>query len=387
MAHTSVLGAGDNRRYSRQLLVADFGVDRQRRLLEARVLVVGAGGLGCPVLVYLCGMGVGHIGIVDGDVVDTSNLHRQVLHAQAAVGELKVESARAELRRRNPSVAITTYPTFLGAANACEIISAYDVVVDASDNVLTRYLVNDVCCLEQKPLVSGSALGLEGQVAVYNYNDGPCYRCCYPAPAPAAMTGSCSDNGVLGVVPGIIGSMQAMEVIKVLTGFGTAISGRQAFYDGYDGSVRQFKMPPRRSDCAVCGLAPSITSALASVASIQSAACDLSVPTLASDHVMSATALSTALAAPPETYCLLDVREPVQFAICHLAPALNIPLKALPDQLHRIPTDKPVYVICRRGVDSVAAALLLLPTTSRVWHVDGGLDAWTATVDPNFPMY
>ncbi|KDO29990.1 hypothetical protein SPRG_05179 [Saprolegnia parasitica CBS 223.65] len=382
------LDAAANRRYSRQLLVSDFGVQRQKTLLEARVLVVGAGGLGCPVLLYLGGMGVGHIGVVDGDVVDETNLHRQVLHTQAAVGRLKVESARDELQRRHPHLSLAIHPFFLTPANAAELVRAYDVVVDASDNVATRYLVSDVCVLEGKPLVSGSALGLEGQVAVYHYKDGPCYRCCYPNAMPMGLTGNCSDNGVLGVVPGIIGSMQAMEVVKVLTGMGTPLSRSQAFYDAYDGSVRHFKLSPRRKDCAVCGEAPTILSALDSAATSSAGHCTLT-SSLSPDHVMSVEDLAVALrrASSPDDYCLLDVREPVQFAICHLRHAVNIPLKALPAQLKRVPASKPVYVICRRGVDSVDAALLLLQSTTRVWHIEGGLDAWAARVDPAFPMY
>ncbi|EQC35996.1 hypothetical protein SDRG_06736 [Saprolegnia diclina VS20] len=383
----TVLGADANRRYSRQLLVADFGVQRQKALLEARVLVVGAGGLGCPVLLYLGGMGVGHIGLVDGDVVDETNLHRQVLHTQAAIGRLKVESARDELQRRHPHLSLATYPVFLTAANAAELVRSYDVVVDASDNVATRYLVNDVCVLEEKPLVSGSALGLEGQVTVYHYKGGPCYRCCYPNAMPAGITGNCSDNGVLGVVPGIIGSMQAMEVVKVLTGMGAPLSRTQAFYDAFDGSVRHFKLPPKRKDCAVCGESPTILSAHDSAAT-SARTCALP-SSLSPDHIMSVEDLAAALrrASSPADYCLLDVREPVQFAICHLRDAVNIPLKALPAHLSQVPASKPVYVLCRRGVDSVDAALLLLQSTTRVWHIEGGLDAWAARVDPAFPMY
>ncbi|ETW09421.1 hypothetical protein H310_00029 [Aphanomyces invadans] len=271
----AALPSADVELYSRQLLVKDFGVKCQKKLLECRVLVVGAGGLGCPVLLYLSGMGVGHLGIVDGDYVDLSNLHRQVLHTPAKVGQLKVESARAAVLLRSPSIQVEVFPVRMDASNAVAIMESYDVVVDASDNVATRYLVNDMCCLLHKPLVSGSALGLEGQVSVFNFHGGPCYRCCFPTPMPQTMAGSCSDQGVLGVVPGIIGSLQAMEAVKVVSGLGRPLSGVQCSFDAWDMAFRHFKLPSKRDDCAVCGTSPTIRSAMDSAASVGPLVCEL----------------------------------------------------------------------------------------------------------------
>ncbi|OQS04648.1 hypothetical protein THRCLA_03132 [Thraustotheca clavata] len=386
MSFESVLDAASNERYGRQLLVKDFGVKRQQRLLNA---LVGAGGLGCPALLYLSGLGVGDIGIVDGDTVDASNLHRQVLHTNASVGKLKVESAKEELERRNPLVKITTHAIYLNANNALSIMEQYDVIVDASDNATTRYLINDVCVIAQKPLVSGSALGLEGQVAVYNYKGSPCYRCCYPNPTPTAITGNCSDNGVLGVVPGIIGSMQAMEVVKVITGMGDTLNGFQLMYDAFDSSVRKYKLPPKRSDCAVCGSHPSILTALDSIAATTAIQCAQPLNTLPSNHIMTVQTLAEKLKDAPDNYTLLDVRQVVQYNICHLKHSINIPLKLLSSQVQLLSSNKPIYVICRRGVDSVDATQLLLQKTTNtmVWHVEGGLAAWSKQIDSTFPMY
>ncbi|KAF0720247.1 Aste57867_434 [Aphanomyces stellatus] len=388
----AALPAEDIARYSRQLLVKDFGVDGQSALLRSRVLVVGAGGLGCPVLLYLGNMGAGHLGIADGDVVELSNLHRQVLHTVADVGRLKVESARDALHLRCPNVTVELFREHIVGSNATDILRSFDVVVDASDNVATRYLVNDVCCLLGKPLVSGSALGLEGHISVYNFKDGPCYRCVYPKPVPQTMAGSCADNGVLGVVPGIVGSLQAMEAVKVITGLGTPLRGVQCAFDAWDLTFRHYKvtcsLPGKRPDCAVCGSTPTIRSALESAATIGPVMCE--VPSyLEQQHVMTVQELSTALADDPEKFVLLDVRERVQFAICHLPHSRNIPLKELSASICDLASStSPIFVICRRGMDSTHAAHQLIGQgNTNVRHVHGGLVAWSRHIDPTFPTY
>ncbi|KAG9412602.1 hypothetical protein AC1031_015510 [Aphanomyces cochlioides] len=321
----AALSSDEIARYSRQLLVKDFGVDAQQKLLQARVLVIGAGGLGCPVLVYLSGMGVGHLGIVDGDNVDLSNLHRQILHTTADIGRLKVESARDAVLQRAPSTIVDVFPVYLDAHNAESIVRPYDVIVDASDNVATRYLVNDVCCILDKPLVSGSALGLEGQVSVYHFKSGPCYRCCYPKPLPQTMAGSCAENGVIGVVPGIIGSLQAMETVKIITGMGYPLSGVQCALDAWDLSFRHYKLPLKRADCAVCGTEPIILSPFDSVASIGPQECENPTP-LDAANVTTVEEMARVLRDQDiSAFDLLDVRESVQYAICSLQGFRNIP--------------------------------------------------------------
>ncbi|KAF0703109.1 hypothetical protein AaE_015546 [Aphanomyces astaci] len=375
-------------RYSRQLLVKDFGVEGQKKLLKSRVLVVGAGGLGCPVLLYLSGMGVGHLGIVDGDHVDMSNLHRQVLHTPANVGQLKVESAQAALHLRSPSVAVEVFPVHMDTSNAADIMHSYDVVVDASDNVATRYLVNDMCCLMHKPLVSGSALGMEGQVSVFNFQGGPCYRCCFPTPTPQTMAGTCSEQGVLGVVPGIIGSLQAMETVKVISGLGRVLSGVQCTFDAWDMTFRHYKLPLKRPQCNVCGISPTIRSALESAASVRPLVCELPSPVDAS-HIVTVHILASLLQDHPDLV-LVDVRERVHYDICHLVPSINIPLADLPASIPSlVGSSSAVAVICRRGMDSTHAVhqLVAAGRTADTWHVAGGLVAWSRHIDISFPAY
>lgn len=395
-------------RYGRQMLVGEFGVERQLRLRRARVLVLGVGGLGSPVALYLAAMGVGHLGLVDDDRVERSNLHRQVAHDESMIGELKVRSARHRIAMMNPDTRVEAIPARFTAANALALVSRFDVVVDASDNVATRYLANDACAAVGKPLVSGSALGLEGQVTVFALDDdsqqGGCYRCLYPKPQPSAAAMSCAENGVLGVVPGVIGCLQAMETVKVLTGLGKPLVGVQCFYDAYDGQFRHLKIGnKRRSDCTACS--PSARLSLRLRTEELVCATDELPPALAAANRISIQDFA-ALRRVPKSYTLIDTRTRTQFDMVHFPEAAHIPferlrsahrqgradLRALLDQL--VPAADPeqkhreTLVICRRGVDSMAVAQWLIDSgVENVANVDGGYDAYAQQVDPAFPMY
>ncbi|KAG7399347.1 Urmylation protein [Phytophthora boehmeriae] len=409
-------------RYGRQMLVKEFGVSAQLKLRAARVLLIGAGGLGSPVAMYLAAMGVGTLGIVDDDIVDRSNLHRQVLHGEQAAKEeeKKVHSAQRRLEELNPMVHCVTYPTRFTAANALELVEAFDVVVDASDNVGTRYLVNDACAHQRKPLVSGSALGLEGQVTVFMHQDDEnaagCYRCLYSTPPLVAM--SCANNGVIGVVPGVIGCIQAMEAVKVITSVGKPLVGVQCFYDAYDGKFRHVKIGKKRNpNCLSCGAAAteSGVNALDNGLLVEAACSDGAAPTeeLASEcriSVKDFAKVRKAVLSPTEDgiprareedYVLLDTRARNQFDMVHFPEAVNIPIAQLMKQdpiqtikaLHEdnsTAANQTTFVICRRGVDSVTVTRWLIRNgLQNVRNVDGGYTAYANNggADPNFPMY
>jgi len=246
-------------KYSRQLIMPEIGMKGQQTLKNSSVLIVGAGGLGCPSSLYLTGAGVGRIGIVDYDNVKLNNLHRQLLHSEISTGQPKVFSAADSLRKLNSSVEVTPYDIQIDSSNALDIIRQYDVVVDATDNVATRYLLNDACVMASRPLVSGSALQLEGQLIVYSYNNGPCYRCLFPVPPPPETVTNCGDGGVLGAVPGVIGVLQALETVKILLGHHGVLSKSMLLFDGSDCSFRKVRVRDRNPSCAVCGSEPSVT--------------------------------------------------------------------------------------------------------------------------------
>lgn len=404
-------------RYGRQMLVEDFGgVKSQLKLRNARVLVIGIGGLGSPVALYLAAMGVGHLGLVDDDRVERSNLHRQVIHDESTLQETKVASAIKRISMLNPDVHCEAYPIRLNGINALELVAQYDVVVDASDNVMTRYLVNDACAITRKPLVSGSALGLEGQVTVFTFNDeSGCYRCMYPKLQPSAAAMSCSENGVVGVVPGVIGCLQAMETIKVLAGFGKPLVGVQCFYDAYDGQFRRLKIgTKRRSDCVACS--PSARLQIASPLRTEQIVCaDTSVTvSLASENRISAKDFGAFRKNNTSTssYVLIDTRARNQFDMVHFPEAVHMPFESfvkqqpcggpgsLIGQFLLQPTSETsetsendhqhhrTFVICRRGVDSMVITQWLVANgVANVQNVDGGYAEYARSVDPTFPMY
>ncbi|RLN57701.1 hypothetical protein BBJ29_000430 [Phytophthora kernoviae] len=412
------------------MLVKEFGVSAQLKLRAAKVLLIGAGGLGSPVAMYLAAMGVGTLAIVDDDIVDRSNLHRQVLHGEQAAKEheKKVHSAQRRLEDLNPLVRCVTYPARFTTANALGLVEAHDVVVDASDNVGTRYLVNDACARQRKPLVSGSALGMEGQVTVFMYQDDEnavgCYRCMYPTPPRVAM--SCANNGVIGVVPGVIGCLQAMETVKVITGVGEPLIGFQCFYDAYDGKFRHLKIGKKRNpDCLSCGDAAteSGVSALDTSLLAEGSCSDSSAHTEGLDaefriSVEDFAKVRKAVLTPKEgegarlqkgRYVLLDTRARNQFDMVHFPEAVNIPIAQLMklDPLQTIKSlqkdttntsenqsilsaNRTTFVICRRGVDSVTVTRWLVRNgLQNVRNVDGGYTEYAKDggVDPTFPMY
>lgn len=404
-------------RYGRQMLVPDFGSDAQLRLKHARVLLIGAGGLGSAVALYLGAMGVGTLGIVDDDRVERSNLHRQVLHDETSVGEFKAVSAHKRLARLNPHVDCMAHVTRFIQRNALELVQQYDVVVDASDNVATRYLANAACAKLRKPLVSGSALGLEGQLSVFTYEGSSsscCYQCLYPRPLAAPMT--CAENGVLGVVPGIIGCLQAVEACKLITHVGVPLVGVQCLYDAYDGQFRRLKIGGARRDpdCPACGDQASWTGNPVLMATTM-ATCSADISgQLEEKHRISIeafAALRRVARQNPDNqdakYLLLDTRSDTQFGMMRFPEAVQIPfhtLLKLSDPIQALQNlyaqqkaggarQKPIQemqclVICRRGVDSIAATEFLLGHgLRRVQNVEGGYTLYARDVDPLFPMY
>ncbi|GAB1287246.1 Adenylyltransferase and sulfurtransferase MOCS3 [Apodemus speciosus] len=399
-------------RYSRQLLLPELGVRGQLRLAAASVLVVGCGGLGCPLAQYLAAAGVGRLGLVDHDVVETSNLARQVLHGEAQAGQGKVWSAAAALRRLNSAVEYVPYARALSEAWALDLVRGYDVVADCSDNVPTRYLVNDACVLAGRPLVSASALRFEGQLTVYHYDGGPCYRCVFPRPPPAETVTNCADGGVLGVVPGVLGCVQALEVLKIAAGLGTSYSGSMLLFDGLGGHFRRIRLRRRRPDCVVCGQQPTVTRMQDYEAFCGSSATDKcrALKLLSPEERISVTDYKRLLdsGAP---HVLLDVRPQVEVDICRLQHSLHIPLNQLERRdahslellgaaLRKGKQDSQegaalsLYVICKLGNDSQKAVRVLQSLTAvpeldslTVQDIVGGLMAWAAKIDGTFPQY
>ncbi|XP_037356332.1 adenylyltransferase and sulfurtransferase MOCS3 [Talpa occidentalis] len=399
-------------RYSRQLVLPELGVQGQLRLASASVLVVGCGGLGCPLAQYLAAAGVGRLGLVDYDVVEMSNLARQVLHGETLAGQAKAFSAAASLRGLNSAVECVPYAQALTPATALDLVRRYDVVADCSDNVPTRYLVSDACVLAGRPLVSASALRFEGQLTVYHYDGGPCYRCVFPQPPPAETVTNCADGGVLGVVTGVLGCLQALEVLKIAAGLGPSYSGSLLLFDALRGQFRSIRLRSRRPDCAACGEQPTVTHLQDYEAFCGSSATDKchSLQLLSPEERVSVIDYKRLLDSG-SPHLLLDVRPQVEVDICHLPHALHIPLKHLErrdaeslkllgetlregKQGSQEGAALPIYVICKLGNDSQKAVKVLQSLTAAqeldcltVQDVVGGLMAWAAKVDGSFPQY
>lgn len=392
-------------RYSRHLLLPSFAVQGQANLLKTSIVVIGAGGLGSPALLYLAACGVGRLGIVDHDIVELNNLHRQIIHTEAYIGQSKVESAAAACRSINSTVQIVEHKEALRTSNALEILSKYDIVVDATDNVPSRYMINDCCVVLGKPLVSGAALGLEGQLTVYNYNGGPCYRCLFPTPPPTTACQRCSDSGVLGVVPGIIGCLQALEAIKVASFVGEPLSGRMLLFDALSARIRVVKIRGRSLQCEACGENATLTqqqfrdfdyetftqSPLSTV--------PLKLNLLPMDFRISSKEYNERVV-NGEAHVLVDVRPSHHYNIISLPKSVNIPLKNLEDRLPEISSALKkeeecsngsgcgLYVICRRGNDSQRAVEKLHEMGfTFAKDIIGGLESWGHDVDPKFPTY
>lgn len=390
------------RRYGRQMIVSEFGsLPAQKRLKDASILVVGAGGLGCPALLYLGGAGIGKIGIVDNDIVDVSNLHRQVLHTTETVGMLKCESAKLYLNRLNPHVSVATHPERLTNENAFGIISQYDLVLDCTDTPATRYLINDVSVLCGKTIVSGSGVKTDGQITILNFrSEGPCYRCFYPTPPKPESVSTCGDAGVLGPAIGITGIAIAMEAIKVLTGYyDKSFEPFLSMYSAYPmQNMRVFKMRKRQKHCLVCGEAPTITREIVESGKIDYAVFCGSVNSniLTSEQRIDVKEFHSLRSANPNSI-LIDVRPREQFLITKLPNAINIDWTSILSKIDSVDDYIPLsfnkdedalYVICRYGNDSQLAAQKLHELGFRkVKDIKGGMYKWSCDVDPKIPIY
>jgi len=367
-------------RYSRQLNLKEVGEEGQRQLKDASVLCIGAGGLGSPAALYLAAAGVGTLGIVDDDVVDLSNLHRQLLHGTSDVGRKKVESARERLHGINPKIELNIHSTRLRAANAVDLIGAYDIIVDGSDNLPTRYLSSDVCVWQKKPNIYGSVHQFEGQVSVFApHLGGPCYRCLFPDPPPADAIPSCAEAGVLGVVPGLIGVMQAMEAIKLILGIGDSLVGRLLHIDTLSLRFREFKLR-RDRDCPVCGENPSIVEPI-DYEQFCSARSGTKIAALSPIELNDRLKKN-------EKIALIDVREPFEFEIARLPNARLLPLGKIATDFNEIPREGTAVVICKSGVRSARAIEFLRGHGfDNLLNLEGGMDAWREQVDPTMVNY
>ena len=373
-------------RYSRHLILPEVGLEGQRKLKGARVLMVGTGGLGAPLGLYLAAAGVGRIGIVDFDVVDETNLQRQVIHGTKDVGRPKIDSAAETMQDINPGLVVDKYETALTSANALEILSEYDVVVDGTDNFPTRYLVNDACVLLGKPNVYGSIFRFEGQVTVFNYQGGPCYRCLYPEPPPPGLVPSCAEGGVLGILPAVIGSIQATEVVKIILGKGDSLSGRLLLYDALNMRFRELRLR-RNPECPICGDHPTIRELIdyQQFCGIPQQAAEEA----AQERLPEITPadLKHRLDAGEDVF-VLDVREPHEFEIARIGGSTLIPLGTLPQHVHELDSTADIVIHCKSGVRSGKAQRLLKEMGfSRVTNLTGGILRWSDEVDPRVPKY
>jgi sulfur-carrier protein adenylyltransferase/sulfurtransferase len=374
------------RRYSRHLIIPDVGMSGQKRLKNARVLCVGAGGLGSPALLYLAAAGVGTLGIVDFDVVDESNLQRQVIHGQSDVGRPKAESARDSIREINPHVNVVLHSVRLDSDNAMEIFAQYDLIVDGTDNFATRYLVNDACVLLGKPYVWGSIYRFDGQASVFWAEYGPCYRCLYPEPPPPGMVPSCAEGGVLGVLCGSIGSIQVNEAIKVITGIGEPLVGRLMIYDALEMSYRTVRVR-KDPECAVCGKNPTITELIDYEEFCGAVSED--AQSAASGSTITATELKAMLDNDDKIF-LVDVREPNEYEIVSIPGSVLIPKDQFLNgsALEQLPQDRRIVLHCKSGARSAEClAVVKNAGFSDAVHVGGGVLAWVNQVDPSLPVY
>jgi molybdopterin/thiamine biosynthesis adenylyltransferase/rhodanese-related sulfurtransferase len=373
-------------RYSRHLLVPEVGLEGQRKLKTASVLVVGTGGLGSPVALYLAAAGIGHIGLVDYDVVDRTNLQRQVIHGTSTVGQLKVNSARQRMHDLNPDIQVDVYNEVFTSANAMEIAAPYNLVVDGSDNFPTRYLTNDLCVLTGKPNVYGSVYRFDGQVSVFDARNGPCYRCLFPEPPPPGLVPSCAESGVLGILPGTIGTLQATEALKLILGVGETLIGRLLLYNALDMSFEYVRLR-KNPACKVCGEHPSVTELIDYEAFCGVPGRQVETGSAGQQWDITPTELAQALKDGKALH-LVDVREPHELEISHLENTLNIPLGQLGMRSHELDPQDEIVLICKAGVRSTRALHILLGAGFRQLHnLKGGLNAWAREIDPSQPIY
>ena len=390
VAPAESLTVDEVRRYSRHLIIPDVGMDGQKRLKNAKVLCVGAGGLGSPALMYLAAAGVGTLGIVEFDVVDESNLQRQIIHGQSDVGRSKAESARDSVKEINPNVTVVLHEQRLDSSNVMDLFAQYDLIVDGTDNFATRYLVNDAAVLLGKPYVWGSIYRFDGQASVFWAEHGPCYRCLYPEPPPPGMVPSCAEGGVLGVLCASIGSIQVTEAIKLLTGVGDALVGSLMVYDALEMTYRKIKVR-KDPNCAVCSPNATVTELIdyeAFCGTISEQAADAAV-----DSTINAKQLKDMLDARErgeKDFLLVDVREPGEYEIVNIPGAVLIPKGEFlnGNAISQMPQDKPVVVHCKSGVRSAEVlAVLKGAGFADATHVGGGVLAWVTQIEPDKPTY
>ncbi|MEM7582497.1 MAG: molybdopterin-synthase adenylyltransferase MoeB [Acidobacteriota bacterium] len=410
LAEQMTLEPDEIRRYGRHLTLPEFGLEAQKRLKASRVLMVGAGGLGSPLGLYLAAAGVGTLGLVEFDRVDVSNLQRQVLYGFSDVGRPKIEAAMERLREINPLISLVPHPCRLDESNAAQLIDDYDVVVDGSDNFPTRYLVNDACVLAAKPNVWGAISRFEGQVSVFWQGRGPCYRCLFPEPPPPGLVPSCAEGGVLGVLPGIVGSLQANEVIKLLAGIGEPLIGRLMLFDALRMRSREIALASS-PECPLCGDHPTIRSLVAysdapcetdpnATSSADPAGrppSELQQASMSQENSMPQ-AEETPFEIDVEQFKkwldegldvqVLDVREPMELELCRIEGSIHIPMRQIPERLEELDREALTVVHCHHGPrSSQVVAYLRQQGLARVTNLDGGIDAWSARIDPSVPRY
>jgi sulfur-carrier protein adenylyltransferase/sulfurtransferase len=383
IANPAALSNDEILRYSRHLIMPEVGMDGQLKLKAAKVLCIGVGGLGSPLALYLAAAGVGTIGIVDFDVVDFTNLQRQIIHTTADVGRKKLDSAEDKLKAINPNVKVVRFDTRLSSANALEIFRDFDIIIDGTDNFPTRYLVNDACVLTGKPNVYGSIFRFEGQVSVFGTEAGPCYRCLYPEPPPPGLVPSCAEGGVLGILPGLVGVMQATEAIKLILGAGDPLIGRLLLVDALAMRFRELKLR-KNPDCPACGTERTIKHLIDynEFCGIrgEEKPVDNQIPTISVEELKQRKDAG-------EDVFVLDVREPHEYQICNINGHL-IPLNDLPKRIHELDSSREIVAHCRSGVRSAKAVEFLRQSGfTKVRNLMGGILAWADKIDPTMPKY
>jgi len=373
-------------RYSRHLLIPEVGLRGQERLKRATMLLVGTGGLGSPIAMYLAAAGVGRIGLVDHDKVERSNLQRQIIHSSTSVGERKVESARRRLLEINPHVTVDVYDEPFTADNALQIAEPYDILIDATDNFPTRYLLNDVAVLSKKPMVYGSIYQFEGQASVFWAEKGPCYRCIFPDSPPPELLPDCSERGVFGVLPGTLGTIQATEALKLVLGIGDPLIGKLLLYDALAMSVETIRLR-KNPHCRICSEHAELDSLSDYGAFCGSPGHQDPGLQLPQEYLITPPALAEKLAAKAPLH-LIDVREPHELEISHIPGAEGIPLSELAAHPPSLDRDEPIVLLSRAGARSARAVEILLGAGfTRVRHLAGGMNAWAAEIDPDLPIY
>ncbi len=377
-------------RYSRHLLLPEVGVEGQEKICNSKVLLIGTGGLGSPLALYLAAAGVGNLGLIDFDVVDLSNLQRQVAHGESTVGKLKVDSAKARIADLNSSINVTTYNTRLSSENVMEIFADYDIIVDGTDNFPTRYLASDACVLLKKPYIYGCILRFEGQASVFDSRTGPCYRCLYPAPPPPGLVPSCAEGGVIGILPGIVGLIQANEVVKLILGVGDSLVGRLLLFDALTMKFREMKLRKDPS-CPICGDNPTITELIdyeqfCGIVPVQEqdSAADLEKE-IAVEQVKE-------MMDAKHAFKLIDVREPSEYGICKIEEATLIPLGDIEAKdtalLNGLSPDDEIVLHCKAGVRSMKALKALEEMGFRnLKSMRGGINEWSEKIDSSVPLY